>query len=997
MELSPEQQLHGFTVQSAQDLPEINGRAFVLSHDKSKARVLYLQNDDNNKAFSIAFRTPPQNDTGVFHILEHSVLCGSKKFPVKEPFVDLLKGSMQTFLNAMTFPDKTMYPVASTNEQDLMNLADVYLDAVFHPNIYRKRAIFEQEGWHYELSAKNPALEGENKANVPLMGPTDTTLAYNGVVFNEMKGALSDASSVLLNELQFALFPDTPYAFESGGTPEAIPTLTYEDYLDDHARHYRLSNSYTVLYGNLDIDRMLGFLDGEYFSPVADEEAQAAAERAAAGLEPLVPRTLAYADARVTDTVKKTMDTAPENACAGAAYVLGTTADRTRVVAADILIDALFGSNEAPMKRALLDEGIGEDVSAFVADGMLQPFAVVTMRKPLVEDPALALRAALEKHLARLIDEGLDKEIIEAALTHSEFVMREHNFGYPEGVLHAISSMSGWLYDDDAPVDYIRYEDTFAELRANLEGDYFDQLARSIFLENNHRASAEIIPTPGRPDNDQSAELAGKNFSLTAEERALIVAEEQVLRELQMQPDSPESIATLPRLSLSDLGDAPVFDSAIVDDTHACTCLRHSVATYGLVYANRYYQANCLAFEDMPYLHILSMMLGKLGTSAHTAAEIDTLTQGKLGNLDFKVSVSGNCNDINDVRPYLVVSTSALAENAEWMATLVNEVLLSSDLGDVAKIKDVLQQIRIAMEQRFANAGHACALKRVASYYSPVGVMAETLEGVDFYRFIVDLLENFDDRSADLTARLERIAGQVMGDNLCTISFGGADDDFDRFWAASPMLGRTGSTEEQLVIPEPVAKNEAFIVPTDVTYTALGYDNRLLDVKTNGSWLVASRALSYDYLWNEIRVKGGAYGAGFQARLYGETRFYTYRDPHVDESIARFADSVKWLQGFEPSEDEITGYIISTVASIDEPKKPRQIVMREDIDYLQKRDPNHYLTSRAEVIATDADTVRALAATLEKTVDKHLICAFGNRDVLYKSKAGLRLIDLLNE
>ena len=383
MDLVQGQNLHGFTVLTAEPLPEIDGTAYTLLHNISGAKLLYLQNDDDNKAFSIAFRTPPADDTGVFHILEHSVLCGSEKFPVKEPFVNLLKTSMQTFLNAMTFGDKTLYPVASTNDQDLMNLADVYMDAVLHPDIYRKRQVFEQEGWHYELVAADEADEGEAGADSEGAGAGAAArpqLAYNGVVYNEMKGALSDASSVLYDQLQASLFPDTPYAFESGGTPEAIPTLTYEHYLEEHERHYRLDNSYLTLYGNVDLDRMLAFLDERYLTPVAAEQAKRTAEREAAGLAPLEPRTLPEQAPVCALGVHRTMATAPENACMGLGYVIGHVRERTRIVACDILLDAIAGSNEAPLKRALLDAGLAGDVQAYLADSVQQPFAVIQLR-----------------------------------------------------------------------------------------------------------------------------------------------------------------------------------------------------------------------------------------------------------------------------------------------------------------------------------------------------------------------------------------------------------------------------------------------------------------------------------------------------------------------------------------------------------------------------------------------------------------------------------------
>jgi presequence protease len=989
MELVPNQQLRGFTIESVEALPEIGGKAVIMSHDVSGAKLIYLQNDDNNKAFSIGFRTPPQDDTGVFHILEHSVLCGSDKFPVKEPFVDLLKSSMQTFLNAMTFSDKTMYPVASTNEQDLFNLMDVYLDAVFHPAIYHKKAVFEQEGWHYELT------ETEDGGQ---------QLVYNGVVFNEMKGALSDSSSVLYDELQKALFPDTAYAFESGGTPEAIPTLTYENYLDEHARHYRLSNSYTVLYGNLDINRALAWIDERYFASVAAEQAAADAERAAAGEPALLPRTIAtQAAVSSLDNIRR-MDTAPENAVAGVAYVLGTAHERTRVVAADILLDALFGSNEAPMKRALLDAGIADDVSAFVADGLNQPFAVVQLKKQR-DEAAKDLVPTLEAELEKLLADGLDRELIEASLSHEEFVMREGNFGIADGVLHAMNCLAGWLYDDSLATAYLRYEDTFAFLHEALNDGYFDDLARSIFLENDHRASVAVVPTPAEGDSPQALELAAKTAALSDAQRDWIKREEALLREMQMQADSPEAQATLPRLSIDDIDEAPIEQPLQVVDGAPLSCLRHQVPTHGIAYAYRYFDAGRLSFDELPYATILSLVLGKLGTAHHTAAQIDTLSQGKLGNLSFYADLFEDADDPNGIALKFVVSSSALEANAAWLADLPREILTETDFSDTSKIRDILQQRKIYLEQGFSGGGNTRAAARVASYYSPAGVVTDQMGNVGFYRFLKNLLANFDELAPGLPAHLQAVAQQIFQDDGCIVSFTGSDAAWDTFWAANPSCNDGGSGIRsaqsdgagKLVIPEPIVRNEAFIVPTDVTYSALGYDRRLLGLPYTGAWSVAARTLTYDHLWNEVRVKGGAYGVSFQSVIAGGLRFTSYRDPHIDETFERFAASVNYLRSFNPTKTDMDGFVVSSVAGYDSPKKARDLIRRQDAEYFTGRTTEQRSEVRAQIAGADVDIVRGFADPVQRVVEADMRCVFGNKQIIEAAKADFQVIDLLNE
>ena len=983
-------QLSGFTVTKRDELPEINGEAYQMTHARSGARLLYLQNDDNNKAFSIAFRTPPCNDTGVFHILEHSVLCGSEKFPVREPFVDLLKTSMQTFLNAMTFPDKTMYPVASTNEQDLFNLMDVYLDAVFHPAIYHKRAIFEQEGWHLELV---PSPDAPEDADPATLTADQSTLVYNGVVYNEMKGGLSDASSVLFDEIQKALLPDTPYAFESGGTPAAIPTLTYEDYLDDHQRHYRTDNSYIVLYGNLDIERALAFLDERYLTPVAAEQREADAKRIEAGLAPLEPRTLSIQEALVAPHTVRTMDTAPENACSACGYVVGTAADRIRVTAVDVLLDALFGSNEAPLKRALLDEGIADDVHAFLADSILQPYAVVQLNVPHDEGGARLARS-LDSHVRTLLENGLDKQLVEASLSHMEFQMREHELGIADGVVHAMMALAGWLYDENAALDYLRYEDAFAHLRAALETDYYEELLRSLFLENPHTASVEVLPTPGKSDDGTAVRLAQLNERLTPEERAGIVAEEAVLRQLQMQPDSPEAMATLPRLSIADIDEAPEEPGYELDGSQAVPCLRHHVPTNGIAYANRYFDESHLTFDDLPYVSVLALVLGKLATARHTAAEIDTLVQGKLGNFTLFTEVHEDVDDIAVVKPVFVVSASALAENVGALSGLVREILLETDFSDTARIRDILVQRKIEAEQVFTNSGHSCAAARARSYYSPAGVVYEQLGNVGFYQFVRTLLDRFDEQAEALAKRLASLAESLFVDDACTLGFAGSEADYERFWDSDPICGRTGSPESRLVVPEPRVLNEAFIVPSDVCFASYAWDRRLIGTPNTGVWSIASRALSYDFLWNEVRVKGGAYGVGFTVSRMGNMRFYSFRDPHLDETLARFEQASQWLADFDPQPEDMEGFVVSTVAGIDAPIKPRKLIHRQEGEFFARRPPEERCEMRAQAIAAKPEDVRALAPTVRAITDARAICVFGNRAILEASKAPLSLVEL---
>ena len=983
MNLEQGQELHGFTVLTAEPLPETDGDAYTLSHPASGAKLLYLRNDDRNKAFSIAFRTPPADDTGVFHILEHSVLCGSEKFPVKEPFVNLLKTSMQTFLNAMTFGDKTLYPVASTNDQDLMNLADVYMDAVLHPDIYRKRQVFEQEGWHLEVA---DAEEGETDAG--------RRLTYNGVVYNEMKGALSDPTSVLYDQLQASLFPDTPYAFESGGTPEAIPTLTYEHYLEEHERHYRLDNSYIVLYGNLDLDRMLAFLDERYLTPVAAEQAKRREQRAAQGLAELSPRTLPVQEPVRALGVRREMATAPDNACMGLAWVIGHVRERTRIVAADILLDAIAGSNEAPLKRALLDSGIAGDVQSYLADSVQQPFAVLQVRD-LGENAAQRLRPTVEAELKRLAAGGLDHALVEASISRAEFVMRERDFGMADGVALAMTSLCGWLYDDDLATAYLRYEDDFAYLRRALDQGYFEDLIREVFLDSAHMAEVEVVPVEKQDDPNQHR-LAQLAADFTDDDFQRVEDEVALLRQMQEAPDEPEDVAKLPQLTVADIGPAPAEPAYGLAEGTPVPCIRHHLHTRGLVFAYRYFDMSCLEFEDLPYAAVLGIVLGKLGTDAHSAAEIDTLTNGKLGNCSFFCEVYEDEYDPEVVTPTFVASASALAENVEWLAQLPSEILEKTDFSDTGKIRDALQQRRIGMEQSFANAGHAAAMARLTSYFLPAGVVRQQLGGVDFHRFLVDVLDNFNDRAAELAKRLEQVAHKLFDGSNLLVSLAGSDECIMRFWQNAGITAGTRKAPTVFEIPKPQVRNEAFIVPTDVCYASTGFDRRSLGAPYTGVWQIAARVLSYDYLWNEVRVKGGAYGAGFQAARTGTVRFYSYRDPHLDETLERFNGTPAWLATFNPTPEEMDGYVVSTVAGFDAPLKERMQIRRQDGDFLSGRSPEARAQTRSQMIEATPEKLRDLASVIKKALDKEAVCVFGNKAILEGAKTDLDVIDLLN-
>lgn len=996
--LVPGTTCHGFAVERCETVPELDSDAYVLRHTTSGARLLYLACNDENKAFAIGFKTPPADSTGVFHILEHSVLCGSAKFPVKEPFVDLIKSSMQTFLNAMTYPDKTIYPVATTNEQDLYNLMDVYLDAVFNPAIYTKPTIFEQEGWHYELDLPEGAGGDGSAASL-----REGTLRYNGVVFNEMKGALSDPMSVLDDAVNAALYPDTAYAHESGGDPRAIPALTYEQFLDTHARHYNPSNSYITLYGDLDVDRALAFLDERYLSqPSAASRRMDAAVAAGEDPSALAPNPLGVQTPVTCEYKRVEMATTPENALVGLGLVLGSALDRKRTIAADILFEALLGSNEAPVKKAILAAGLGGNVVSYTAAECLQPYELIMLQNA---QPGVAreLRRVFQDACRDLCEHGVPRERLEAIISSNEYDLRQRDYGIADGVAIACDALSTWLYDDDAATLALKYGPVYKELRGELEGSYFEDLLRELVLENDHMALVELVPVDAAEGSEgaEAAELAAKRDAMTDAELADVVERTAALRAAQEAEDTPEDKATLPRLRVSDIGEARPEPPLVVDTTAPIPCLRHGIPTNRLAYAMQYFDLSCVAFEDLPYVTLLCRLLKQLPTSEHSAEELDNLLAGKLGFLSFTTEVMTQ-PDVDGVRPYLLVSAGALSEKIDALASLPREVWSSTLLldADADRVRDVLTQIRIGLEQGFINNGHSAALGRAMSYTSPSAVVREQLSGVDFYLFLRDLLEHFDERLDGLRAKLAELADRIFVADGCMASFTGSDEDFDAYWDAAGDLGLgagdgADAGRNALVVPTPCDRHEAFVIPSDICFAARACDPRRLGIDVTGAWAVAANALSYDYLWNEIRVKGGAYGCGFRAAGERQTAFYTYRDPAIDPSIERVERAGAWLGRFEPDEAAFEGFIVSCVSGMDAPVKPYALTKRRNTTYLAGLDPHAREERRAQMLAATPGELRSLGADVTRIAAESPTCVFGGREVIAKSNADFNVVDLM--
>ena len=984
MIFEPGQQISGFRIDEVREIPDIESVAYLGRHRASGARLLYLANDDEDKSFAIGFRTPPADDTGVFHILEHGVLCGSDKFPVKEPFVNLLQCSMQTFLNAMTFSDKTLYPVASTNERDLMNLADVYMDAVFHPAIYTDPNIFAQEGWHFEVADGHPVL--------------------NGVVYNEMKGALSDPEEALAGRVREVLFPDTCYRWESGGKPSAIPDLTYETYLAEHRRHYRADNSYIILYGNLDAAAMLAFLDEKYLAPWAAAHADE--------IDAPAPRELAAQVPMCVEDAETTAVTTPDNEMLGMGFVLPGNHDCRTLIAVDTMLSALAGTNESPLRRALLDADLADSITFPLTEELLQPYVTVQFRglHPGARERA---KGVFEEVLRSLIAKGFDRDALLAAIARQEFTLRERDFGVSNGVIYAMTALSTWLYDENAATEALSFSEHFAFLRQAADKGYFERLAEQLFLENPHRCCVHLSPITPEQDTAEAERLATVEAAWGPDDFARAEEALAVLRARQEREDSPEALATLPRLTVEDLGEARQRPGYHTEEAPANgdTLLIHEVPTTGIGYFTVTFPVSRITWEDLPYLAIAAHLLGRLDTAAHTALELDTLSLLHLGSYSFKAGVLGSDTDDAYALPCFTANASALVPEAAFAADFLRELLCTTCFDDLARIRTSLVQWRLGMEDSFVNGGHRVARSRVAAMTRPSAAAADRLGGVDFYRFLCDMLDRWDEMAPGLPAKLRGMVAAAMADSGRVVSIAGGSEARNAFvgawYAPETVAALTGPAADaantSFAAPPIIAENEALTVPSNVTFTVLGCDlaqegNTLgLDraavtaLSEDGAWEVARSMLNFDTLWNTVRVKGGAYGAGIVKDVLRDVAFYSFRDPHVDETLARYRDAARWLAEANPAEDELDGYIISTVASFDAPVKPRMLVSAQQLSYLLGRDPDLRLRRRAQALATTPDRLRELGRALVAVLPRMHSCTVGNADIIASASAPTRV------
>ncbi len=961
-ELTVGSRLSGFRLDEIRPLPELSLNMYSFEHEQSGARLIYLDADDDNKVFYVGFRTTPVDSTGVFHILEHSVLCGSEKYPVKEPFVDLIKSSMQTFLNAMTYPDKTVYPVASCNDRDFANLMNVYMDATFRPNVHTRPQIFLQEGWHTEIDEAGNA-------------------SCKGVVYNEMKGSFASVDTRTFEAVKQALFPDTCYRHCSGGNPANIPDLTYEQFKDAHNTYYHPENSYMFLYGNLDLADRLAFLNDEYLCkynrinksiPIALQEPVQSMDK------------VTYYPAAESDKEE-------ESAYITYAAVTGTYADTEENLAMSVLFEAIASGNDSPLKKKFMESGMGQDFSAFIMDGIAQPFAFFQLRKTSA-DKKDAFYKLLMDTLTEYAEQGLDHQQIAAVLHQTEFHLRRgNNSGSPAGLGYGLTMLDTWLYGGD-PAAAITFENSLAHMKAGLENGYFENLLKTKILDSKHTALVSTLPSYTLAKEEVEVEMArfaALKASMSDEEVAATIAQMQDLIAYQSTGDTAEDKATLPRLSLSDIREKGTELPMNVTTAAGIPLLAHELFTKKISYLTYYFDLSGLTPEELPYASLLSTLLGNISTAAHTAAELRCEIGLKLGEFSCSTGSRPILGDTEHCLPQFTVSTATMDDEVAYSPAIVQEVLTST-LMKKEEVGMLVLQSRNGNRMRYINNGNSAAIGEINSCLSADGACNAALHGLSYYRFLCDLADNFDARYDELAATLKALCEKIFTKANLTLSLTaeGQTEKMDALMATFDLPA--GEKSAPLAMPRATQPANGISIPSGVCYVGQG-GSFLGTMEYSGSMMVLSKILTYDYLWNEVRVKGGAYGIHFSANRFGTYAMASYRDPAAAPTYAAYAGIPAYLRSFAEV-DSVEQYIISTMAGVDSPMSASQKGAAADSQYFSGITAEMVQKTRAEVLGTTPAIIAAYADKLEALMASSTVCAVGNKEKL--EAAGLTPVEL---
>ena len=946
---------------------DVQSDGFILRHKKSGARIAILSNNDDNKVFYIGFRTPPEDETGVPHIIEHTTLCGSKKFPVKDPFIELAKGSLNTFLNAMTYPDKTVYPVASCNDQDFKNLMDVYLDAVFNPNITKYEEIFKQEGWHYELTGK------------------DDELKINGVVYNEMKGAYSSPDEVLSSQIYRSLFPDNTYSKDSGGNPEYIPKLTYEAYLDFYHKYYHPSNSYIYLYGDMDVVERLEWLDKEYLSLYDYKKVNSE-----------INKQPAFDEIKnVEAEYSITMDDSQENKTyLSYNRVVGDSLDEMLYQAFDVLDYALVSSPGAPVKQALIDAGIGDDVYGSYDAGILQPvFSFVA--KNANASQADEFESIIENTLKEVVKTGINKEALLAGINSSEFKFREADFGqFPKGLLFGLNCLDSWLFDDMKPFIHLECLGTFAKLRKAVDTDYFEKLIQEYLLDNTHGSSVTVKPKRGLGNEREEAlakELSDYKASLSDEEIDKLIEETEHLKKYQEEPSSDEDLRKLPMLTRADMKKEAMPFSNIEDTLSDVKVVRHDIESNGIDYISFLFDAGDFAQSELGYLGFFTNALGLVSTEKYSYTDLANATNIYTGGISTGTASHPDIKDRNNFVFKFEVKLKVLEKNLDKALELMEQMLLASNFTDTKRLGEIVAQIKARLQANLSSSGHLVAAMRSMSSFSRYALYQDELKGIAFYRSICRIEKDLSESPESVSDKLAAIAKKLFARNRMLISFTGNSEAYGNAKLSLEKViagfNKMSAIGKQAEVHFNTAK-EAFIDASQIQYVAKTGDFICEGYEYTGALRLLRIILSYDYLWINVRVKGGAYGCMNTFLRSGESYFVSYRDPNLSDTLDVYDRIPEYIKSFSPDERDMTKYIIGTFSALDTPMNPEAKGSRSLSAYLEGISYEQIQKERNEILNAQPEDIRRLADLVEAVLKKDSICVIGNENMI-KESAGL--------
>jgi Predicted Zn-dependent peptidases, insulinase-like len=950
-----------YTLIKEETIEDIKSKGYLLRHNKSGARIMLIANNDENKVFHIAFRTPPADSTGVAHILEHSVLCGSKKYPVKDPFVELAKGSLNTFLNAMTYPDKTMYPVASCNEQDFQNLMNVYLDAVFCPNIYQHEEIFKQEGWHYELNSE------------------EEPIVYNGVVYNEMKGAFSSADDMVDREIFNSLFPDNAYGVESGGDPDYITDLTYEQFLTFHNKYYHPSNSYIYLYGDVAMEEKLAWLDEAYLSKFDKIAIDSAITLQKPFKEP-IDKTLSYPileNESLEDNTYLTYN-----------IVVGNSLDTELNMAFHVLEYALLASPGAPLKQALLDAKIGSDVSGSYEDDIYQPFFSIVAKKANLKDKERFL-AIIKETLEQIAREGINKKALKAALNGSEFRFREADYApYPTGLMYGIDVMSSWLYDENKPFAYLQQLDVFRSLSDKIDSDYFEELIRKYFLNNTHEAVVVALPEKGLTLKKEEAiakHLAEYKATLSKAEIETLIVETKALAKYQEAPESKAALESIPLLKRSDIRRkaAKIYNEQRT--AGELPVIYHKLDTNKIAYLSLLFDTKEVPQDLLGYLGILKAMLGYVDTKNYSYSELFNEINANSGGISCDIQLFEDLQVDDNYQSFFCIKSKCLYEQLPFVTKMIKEIISESQFTDEKRLYEIIAQMKSRMQGSLMNSGHATAVSRLASYYSKLGWVKEEIRGIAFYRLLDKLESEFATRKEKLIGNLAKLVEIIFTKNNILVSYTADEEGFDLLCQETTMITSSlypyQASNNQLTI-KPEKKNEAFKTSGQVQYNAVGGNYKQVGYQYKGSMKILRTILSYDYLWANLRVKGGAYGCMSAFNRSGEMYFVSYRDPNLTNTFEVYNNIADYVRKFSADERELTKYIIGTMSSIDSPLTPPLKGSMSLSAYLMGLSEADLQKERDEILDATQEDIRVLAELIAAVLNEGYLCTVGSESVI---------------